>query len=72
LDTIKLLREIKYKFFSNCSEKEKFLIAVMKRHDQKASWGGKGLFGLYFRITVPSLEEVRTGTQVGQEPGGRS
>jgi hypothetical protein len=26
-------------------------IAVMKHHDQKASWGGKGLFGLYFQIT---------------------
>jgi hypothetical protein len=25
-------------------------IAVMKHHDLKASWGGKGLFGLYFQI----------------------
>ena len=26
--------------------------AVMKHHAQKASWGGKGLFGLHFHITV--------------------
>jgi hypothetical protein len=24
----------------------------MKHHDQKASWGGKGLFGLHFYITA--------------------
>jgi hypothetical protein len=29
-----------------------FFIAVMKHHDQKASWGGKGLFGLHFYIIV--------------------
>ena len=27
-------------------------IAVMKHHDQKASWRGKGLFGLHFHIAV--------------------
>ena len=27
-------------------------IAVMKRRDQKASWGGKDLLGLYFHIAV--------------------
>ena len=26
--------------------------AVMKHHDQKASWGGKGLLGLHFSIAV--------------------
>jgi hypothetical protein len=26
-------------------------IVVTKRHNQKASWRGKGLFGLHFRIT---------------------
>ena len=25
-------------------------IAVMRHHDQKSSWGGKGLFGLHFHI----------------------
>jgi hypothetical protein len=27
-------------------------MAEMKHHDQKASWGGKDLFGLHFHITV--------------------
>ena len=27
-------------------------IAAMKHHDQKASWGGKGLLGLYIHSTV--------------------
>jgi hypothetical protein len=30
----------------------KVSIAVKKQHDQKASWRGKGLFGLNFYITV--------------------
>jgi hypothetical protein len=38
----------------------------------KPSWGGKGLFGLYFHNWSPSLKEVRTGTQTGQNLGGRS
>jgi hypothetical protein len=29
-----------------------FLIFAMKHHNQKASWGGKGLFGLHFHIVV--------------------
>ena len=47
-------------------------IAVTKHHDQKASWGGKGLFVLLFHSHSSSLKEVRTATQTGQEPGGRS
>jgi hypothetical protein len=38
---------------------------VKKHHDQKASWGGKGLFGLHFQIIVhhwrisgPELKQV--------------
>jgi hypothetical protein len=27
-------------------------IAAMKHHKQKASWGGKGLFGLHFHFSV--------------------
>jgi hypothetical protein len=27
-------------------------ITVMKHHDLKASWGGKGLFSLYFHIHI--------------------
>jgi hypothetical protein len=27
-------------------------IAAMKHHDQKASWGGKGLFDFYFHFAV--------------------
>ena len=33
-------------------------IAVMKYHDQKATWGGKALFGLWFLI-ISSLKECR-------------
>ena len=41
---------------------------MIKYHDQKESWGGKGLF-IWLTLHSPSLEEVRTGTQTGQEPG---
>jgi hypothetical protein len=27
-------------------------MAAMKHHDQKASWEGKGLFGLHFQFTI--------------------
>lgn len=27
-------------------------VTAMKHHDQKESWGGKGLFDLYFHIIV--------------------
>lgn len=41
-------------------------IAVMKHHDQKASCGKKGVFGLHFHITSSlSLKEVRAGAQAG-------
>ena len=40
-------------------------IAMMRHHDQKARWGGKGLFGLHFYIPV------RHQRKSGQEPGGR-
>jgi hypothetical protein len=39
-----------------------------KHHDQEASWGGKGLFGLHFHTAVIT-KDVRTGTQAGQEAG---
>jgi hypothetical protein len=29
-----------------------FLLLRQKHHDQKASWGGKGLFGLHFHIAL--------------------
>ena len=29
-----------------------FLVLLRKYHDQKASWGGKGLFSLHFQIIV--------------------
>jgi hypothetical protein len=40
-----------------------------KHHDQKTSWGGKGLFSLHFPHCCSSLKEVRNGTQAGQEAG---
>ena len=48
----------------------KVSIPVTKYHGQKVSWRGKGLFALGFPCS--SLEEGRTGTQAGQEPGGGS
>ena len=47
-------------FYSRCVFSYRS-IAVIKGHDQK----GGGLISL-------SLKEVRTGTQIEQEPGGRS
>jgi hypothetical protein len=38
----------------------------------KATWRGKDLFSLFFHIIVSSSNEVMTGTQAGQEPGGSS
>jgi hypothetical protein len=35
----------------------------MKHHDQKANWGRKSLFDLYFHINCSSLKEARAGTQ---------
>jgi hypothetical protein len=46
-------------------------IVTTKQHDQRASWGGKGLFGLRFYI-VHHQRKLTTGIQAGQEPGGRS
>jgi hypothetical protein len=46
-------------------------IAVTKHHDQKASWGEKGLFDLHFRIAVyhqrKSGQETRQGWSWRQE-----
>jgi hypothetical protein len=47
-------------------------IAVMKHQDQKASWGKKMYIPLPLPYLCSLLKEVRTGTQTGQEPGGRS
>jgi hypothetical protein len=38
------------------------IVAALKCHDQNASWGRKGLFGLYFHITV---HQRKLGTQTG-------
>jgi len=42
--------------------------AATKHHDQKASWGGKGLFGLHFHITVhhqrKSGQELKQGRKL--------
>ena len=38
-------------------------LAVMKHHDRKGHWGGKGLFSLHLHNVVhPVLKEARTGT----------
>ena len=47
-------------------------MAVLKHQDEKASWERKGLFSLHSHIVVHHQKEVRTGTQAGLEPGGRS
>jgi hypothetical protein len=44
-------------------------IPCTEHHNQEASWGGKGLFSLYFKHCCSSPKEVRTGPQAGQEAG---
>ena len=67
--------ETKYfnKLYDVC---EKLNLTMSKREDIKWNpendWGGKTVFGLDFHIIVHHLKEARTGTQAGQEPGGRS
>jgi hypothetical protein len=46
-------------------------VVVMEHHDQ-SNLGRKGPIWLTFLYHCPSLKAVRTGTQAGQEPGGRS
>jgi hypothetical protein len=41
------------------------------KHDQKASWGEKFQLA-YISLLLFITEEVRTGTQTGQDPGGRN
>ena len=44
---------------------------MIKRHDQKASWGEKSLFSLHFHIAVCSLlKKVITRSQARQKTGG--
>ena len=47
-------------------------IAMMEHHDQIAAWERKGFIWLTFLHCCSSLKEVRTRTQTGQEPGGKS
>ena len=49
-----------------------FSITLTKYYDHKASCRGKGLFSLQFHIAVHHLKEVWIGTQIGQDPRGRS
>ena len=45
----------------------------MKFHDQKASSGKEGLFGLTLTaLFIIDGTEVSTGTQTRQDPGGKS
>jgi hypothetical protein len=45
---------------------------VMMKIMVKATWGGKGLFGLYFHTVVHQGRKSGQETQAVQEPGGRS
>jgi hypothetical protein len=49
----------------------KVSITAMKCHDQKASLGEK-VYWAYTYILPFFIEGSQTGTQTGQEPGGRS
>ena len=40
----------------------RIFMAVMKHCDQKASWGGKALFVLYFHIAVHQMKSKMVGT----------
>jgi hypothetical protein len=42
-------------------------VAVRKHHDHKASWGGKGLFSLYFHIAIHHGR--KPGQKLEQEQG---
>lgn len=46
-------------------------IAMLEHHDQRDLWR-KGFSWLKLPHYSSSLKEVRTGTQTGQDPGGRS
>lgn len=48
----------------------KVIIATLKTHAKSKHWGGKGLFVLRLHIVVHT-EELRRGTQNGQEYGDR-
>jgi hypothetical protein len=46
----------------------KVTIAVIKHHDQNASWGGKGLFGFHFHTAIhhgrKSGQELKQGRKL--------
>ena len=42
-------------------------IPAKKHHDQEASWGGKGLFSLYFHIAVH--HQKKSGLELKQDIG---
>jgi hypothetical protein len=44
----------------------------MKYHDQKPSWREKEFIWLTFLYHCSLQKEVGTGTEIGQEAGGRS
>ena len=46
-------------------------IAVIKHREEKRKLGRKGFGWFLFPHRSPTLEEVRTGTQTGQQPGGQ-
>ena len=43
-------------------------VPAMKHHDQKASWRGKGLFGLYFHVALHHRRKSGQKLKTGQEP----
>jgi hypothetical protein len=49
----------------------KVTMAAMKHHDQKQV-GEQRVYSVYTSTSLLIVEEVRTGAQAGQEPGGRS
>jgi hypothetical protein len=72
------LSELWVAIFSVCSGgsflsivSDRVTMAVMKHHDQKQV-GKKRFIWLTLPRHSSLLKEVRTGTQLGQEPGGRS
>jgi hypothetical protein len=57
-------------FFKSCCLK--ISVAVMKHPRPKSKLTRKGFIWLTLLDHSPTMEEVRTGTQAGLEPGGRS
>ena len=66
-----MVRSVRAPLLAPTSVLVRVTVAVM-RHQDQSNLGRKGFIHLVLLHHSPSKKEVRTGTQAGQEPGGRS